>query len=58
MKNYKGENKITTILFDKYFIYRTAKSRKNVCEKNIKNHMKNDIPIVPIYLHVSDPNLL
>ena len=30
----------------------------NICAKNLRKHMKNDIPSILDHLHISDPNLL
>ena len=56
MTVYKRENKFTIILYDRYFIYRTAVI--TFVKKNKKNYMKSDIPKISSHFHISDPNLL
>ena len=56
MKDYKGEAIKLLLFYITDFLF-TKLQNRNIWRK-FKNHMKNDIPNILSYLHISDSNLL
>ena len=51
----RRDNKVITILYDRFLF--TEMYSHNIWRK-LKLRMKNDVPNIPNYPHISDPNLL
>ena len=56
MRDYKGETIKVLSFYMRDFLF-TKLYIHNIWRKS-KSHMKNDIPNIPNYLHISGPNLL